>query len=665
MINDKLLISISLVGSLFLTGCDDLDLLNVDTPQQIETTENQNDNTDEATQQEPTTQTTEDTTQDEPTTQTDTDTHDENPPAIIKPKPRPEPTDMDDEPVVNTGDNNDDKPTVDNNNDDNNDDKPVVDNDDNNDDKPVVDDANTDDEITQGDGSSIIINKDYQVAKIKNSGSSVVEIKGNPKDLYLVVTNPDSKRSTISIKHSNPVERKLVERTEKVITKNDNIKPVPEYISQYNNMVIKPDNTISKNEKIVTTKSNARAGDTHKFYLSEDTRKTTNATLKKVVSNIETKNGNRTLNIWVSNDSFDSGDGCMKKTCVKQNMVDALAKEFLRAGRNNDIYDWVTNIYGPAWGSEAKNKYSNLIGDTDTIDILLTDIEGDNSPNGGVIGFFWSKDNYEQSSVSGSNGRLIFYIDSVMFANGDGRWDVNDYWPKQMISTLGHEFQHMIHFYQKTILRADDGQTDSWLNEMLSETTEDVLAVNVNYTGPRGVSSQDGSAGEAGITMGRYPAFNNDNDISLTEWRGSLTNYGHVNAFGTYLVRAYGVGVLHDIQHSKYLHADAVEHATNQPFSKLLRDWGIAVMLSDIENPKNLPTYNTGDFTNGLYDNVEYPLGSINFFNYSPKPYIHNSDGRLSSHSNYYYKVGSNLSGKITIDIDTNNPDVEVTLIAK
>jgi len=90
------------------------------------------------------------------------------------------------------------------------------------------------------------------------------------------------------------------------------------------------------------------------------------------------------LNVWVSDDSFD-GPGCTKARCVTQTMVDALADQFLKTGSDNDIYDWVTNIYGEEWGSDAQVKYSNLIAANSEITILLTDIDNDNSPNGVMV----------------------------------------------------------------------------------------------------------------------------------------------------------------------------------------------------------------------------------------------------------------------------------------
>ena len=53
-------------------------------------------------------------------------------------------------------------------------------------------------------------------------------------------------------------------------------------------------------------------------------------------------------------------------------------------------------------------------------------------------------------ATSRSAARLIFFMDSAFFAIPEGpTWEVTDYCPSQVIGVLAHEFQHMIHFYQK------------------------------------------------------------------------------------------------------------------------------------------------------------------------------------------------------------------------
>ncbi len=508
-----------------------------------------------------------------------------------------------------------------------------------------------------------------------------ISVGSTPKSLYILLSNQSKTSSSLpNIKHN-----KMVDNRQKKATFTNHPLPLlkqkgalhaPEYIlafaSKSKALLKKNESTASLAKIMQPTSRREDVADTQKtFYLNADGTSTTTATAKKIVSNINTPFGNKTLNIWVSDDSF--GLGCDKAKCVTQVMVDELADTFLKAGEDNDIYDWVTNIYGEEWGNDAQAKYSNLISTNDEITILLTDIDNDNSKTGGVVGFFWSKDNFENTSISGSNERVMFYADAVMFANGEGEWNIDDFWPKEMVSTLAHEFQHMIHFYQKEVLLLTGNEnTDVWINEMLSETTEDLIATKIHHIGPRGVEYTDGSAGASGNTNGRYPLFNENNTLSLTAWNNSLADYSKVNAFGTYLIRNYGgAKLLHDIMYNKYIDEQAVIDAVHQSangsgktFADLQREWGVAVLLSDNDNLNNVPTYNTGDFTLDTYNSVAYEIGSINFFNYAPMPTISTSTGTVSSQGNYYYKVGDALTGNVRIDLDLDG-STEATLVAK
>ncbi len=544
-----------------------------------------------------------------------------------------------------------------------------------------------DDGATSSDNMSVTVNEEetvnpdtieiteaYQVESLGQASSINTTISidtDTPKSLYLLLSNYGSTSTTPSISHSAKVIYAPVLKDKMKNTSKPTIIRTPEYVRQFNANI---PNLLKKAgqhplEKTLIVKREDSTGETDTFYLDTNGNDATEVTAKKIVSNVSTNFGDKTLNIWVSNDSF--GEGCGKAKCVTQEMVDALADSFLHTGLDNDVYDWVTNIYGEAWGDDAQGVYSNLISSNDEITILLTDIDDDNSSNGGVVGYFWAKDNYKKSSLSGSNERVMFYIDSVMFANGNGDWDINDFWPKEMISTLAHEFQHMIHFYQKTVLLADDS-TDTWIDEMLAETTEELVATKIQHTGPRGVAYTDGSAGDTDNTSGRYPLFNENNTLSLTSWGNQLRDYSKVNAFGAFLTRNYGgAKLLHDVMHNSYTDEQAIVDAVNnsanggsKTFDNLLTEWGVAVLLSDHENLEDTPFYNTGDFTEESYNGTTYQMGSINFFNYSPTPTIYTTTGTIPKKGNYYYKIGDNLTGDVTVELELNG-QTEVTLIAK
>jgi hypothetical protein len=329
----------------------------------------------------------------------------------------------------------------------------------------------------------------------------------------------------------------------------------------------------------------------------------------------------------------------------------------------------VTNIYGSEWGGQGD---STLIGTHNEIAILLTDLRNNNSTSGSIAGYFYAKDNFKKSKIAGSNERLMFYADAILFANTEGAWSINHFWPKEIISTLAHEFEHMIHFYQKTILRANSNNTNTWIDEMLAESTEDLIASKIRHTGPRGVPYVLGSAGDKGNTKGRYPRFNANNRLSLTTWNNSLADYAKVNAFGAYLLRNYGgAKILHDIMYNSYTDERAILAAVKQTsngkgktFDMLLKEWGIAVLLSDNNHLAGLPSYNIGDYTPNAYNQSIYQLGSINFFNYSPPPKVSNVSGKVEPKGNFYYLVGKGLSGDISLDVSLEN-NVEATLIIK
>jgi hypothetical protein len=357
------------------------------------------------------------------------------------------------------------------------------------------------------------------------------------------------------------------------------------------------------------------------------------ATCRKIVPDVAIAgSGTRTLNIWVADDCWDATAPLWRTYRITQAMVNALADTFLLAGGNtfDDIYDWVTDMLGPEWGPTG---FADLIPANDEITILLCDIENDDSENGGVVGYFWSKDNYTTAYETYSSERVMFTIDAVMYANGDipglANWQPTDYWPEEIYSTLAHEFQHMIHFYQRGVLRDAMSGGDTWINEMASQVVEDLLADKMNVIGPRGVDGTDGSAGAAGNTEGRLPWFNAYNDVSLADWGGTdvYASYSITYAFGAWLARNYGGAMLMNrlmqcTTTGRTSIEDIVSQATGKAeyFPRLMQRWSAAQLLSDATDAPPGYQYNTGTFFDSTVSTATYRLGSINLFNYSPAP---------------------------------------------
>ena len=502
-----------------------------------------------------------------------------------------------------------------------------------------------------------VSSEDSSIYKVETNTNLKIVLGEDKKNVYLLFSNPNSDVFNVP-KNLNLIQQKSV------VTQNG-LHKVHDFYSNLSYLEHKNDVLLQK--KI--TKTVVPEGNQHTFYMDANaTGYKVQATVRQTVSKVSTALGEKSLKVWVEDDSY--GSGCLKVTCVTQEMVNLLADKFLKEGQENDIYDWTSNIFGEEWGA---TEYANTIELDDTIHILLADIDNDNISVGGVMGYFHPKDNIQRRSVSGSNERIMFYIDSVMYANGGSQWNEHSIWVEKTFSTLVHEFQHMIHFYQKT-LHYEVKATDIWINEMLSEATEDLLAEKVHINGPRNVSPYRGDAGEVGNINGRYPLFNESNGKSLTSWTGSLEDYSKVSAFGAYLLRNYGgAQLLHDIVNNKFTDEQAIldavhKHAKGEgkSFDDLIHDWGIAVLLSNKEDleEESIYVYNRGDFTLTEYNGVVYNLGAINFFNYDSSPQMASSMGEVRSKANYYYQVGEGLTGTVELTLeDISNLNVSVVIV--
>ncbi|MBR7064829.1 MAG: hypothetical protein IKI31_06765, partial [Treponema sp.] len=140
----------------------------------------------------------------------------------------------------------------------------------------------------------------------------------------------------------------------------------------------------------------------------------------------------------------------------------------------------------------------------------------------GVQGYFSGKDYYNFSSYSGgstySNKGKFFYVDAYAVKVAQ----------KEAISTLVHEFQHMIHLNQKTLKNIE---TSTWFNELLSLACEDAMKEDINADGVAGLK-------------GRLQDFNQYYWLSGIEYAtdngATVMSYATLYTFGAYLTRTYG-----------------------------------------------------------------------------------------------------------------------------
>jgi hypothetical protein len=370
----------------------------------------------------------------------------------------------------------------------------------------------------------------------------------------------------------------------------------------------------------------ATVGDQQNFVADYQwTDDTVSATLRFVSDPITVASDeSRVLEIWVADHAWHDGGSAARR--ITQEMVDEMARRFLTAGSDNDIYDWVRRMIGAEWGPHS---VSGLIPRTDRISILLLDIDADNATDHGVLGYYHSRDSHLQSVSASSNARIMFYMDSVFYACADAgasSWSADHQLPAEILSTLAHELQHMVHYYQKRVLRGS--ATRTWLNEMVSLAVEDMVARRLGVPGPRGVPVDRGDSGEAGITVGRLPRYNLDNTRSLTTWSydadSVCSDYAASYSFAAFLLRNYpGEALLRDIVQARVGDYRAVVAAVTNAggdispydpefaFSQLILNWGIAGLISDVPAWDYPLEYNTGSWIGS-----DLAIGSIDLYKY-------------------------------------------------
>ena len=217
-------------------------------------------------------------------------------------------------------------------------------------------------------------------------------------------------------------------------------------------------------------------------------------------------------------------------------------------------------IYEPEIEIMGDHKYSKKYGSyfidpSKKINIIIYDIDYDSAPEqkGGVFGLFYGADMYTAEALNQNphqqktNETQCIYLDSFFLSKD----------PKQVYSTLAHEFNHLLTFCNKTVSYGKNPET--WFKEMLSMITEDMLQ---NLLDIEDVSSP----------KGRLPYFCQYYNYGfLDSWNrnkvddpliDTLINYANTYAYGAYLVRnCGGFDFLKRLATSEYINQAAIDDA--------------------------------------------------------------------------------------------------------
>ncbi len=356
---------------------------------------------------------------------------------------------------------------------------------------------------------------------------------------------------------------------------------------------------------------------------------------------------NRTLNLWVENNILNN---------YSDKEYDEISGYFLNPNDLNDIYRLVTNILGKEWYEQGETlKYINLLKGDNEINLILADLNTDYSKGKGRLLGYFDISNTIVAEVDTNNG-LNIYVDAYGFREKDalGNYVSRD----EAISTIAHEFVHLVNWYQKglkhTIPSNPSNFMDPWLNELVAMMMEDILAFNLNIKGPRGVKDINVSEVD-GTRLGVFN-FYNDSEFNPYSMNNGI-NYSANYAFGAFLLRTYtddgSLDFVRQIVHNDLKDEKAIIKAietitsqSNTTFEYLVDNWAKAILLSNY-NPEGETAYEYNVKRELNYGGINYILGPINILNhkkYSFKYYDVKQNSQtgivLKGAANQYFYLG-------------------------
>jgi hypothetical protein len=305
--------------------------------------------------------------------------------------------------------------------------------------------------------------------------------------------------------------------------------------------------------------------------------------------------------------------------------LDALAARF-----DDVIHPRITTTFGSASDLDANER----------IVILFTPAVNRLTPSGSasfIGGFFYGIDLLP--STEGSNAAEIFYAivpdPAGVFGNVRSKQSVANVVP----AILAHEFQHMVHFNERILVRDADSQEALWLSEALAQMAEEM--VYRDYVALGDTASQTifrtGTRQRARLYLQRPDTVS----VIVTTGQGSLPERGAGFLNLLYVEDQLEGDVLARLTQTNLTGVANVEAATGFEWPELLANWWSAVFMdqaASVEGPLQYPDIDLRGFlapwplsTNGVG-----PSGTI-------------VGGFLWSSSVEYYVVGPGSLGTLSL----------------
>jgi hypothetical protein len=211
-----------------------------------------------------------------------------------------------------------------------------------------------------------------------------------------------------------------------------------------------------------------------------------------------------------------------------------------------------------------------------------------------TAGYFYSGDMYPSgtSGLEYTNEKKMFYLQYPSNSEDLNR-SISD-----LASTMAHEFQHMIHFYQKRALN----DPSYWLDESMSGYAEYI----------NGFKIENGQNQSKALQVEKYLSY--VNQVSVNEWHGQYdpsdfvhSHYGQAYLFGTWLAQNYGSsGSVQSLLLVQLTEEAAVEAFTGEDFERTFAKFMMSILVNDSTSWtygfKGLDLYGTYSFGSGWAD---------------------------------------------------------------
>nr|WP_246880994.1 hypothetical protein [Chromobacterium violaceum] len=243
---------------------------------------------------------------------------------------------------------------------------------------------------------------------------------------------------------------------------------------------------------------------------------------------------------------------------VDNAQADALAERF--AG---SVYPLEASVVSEPWGNDIHPSWRSLAlpGNTKDVHLVLSRLNDPAKTSGGrLLGYVrWTnallasaassmcQGDAECADVIGkSNQALVTFIDLDTFAKADspGNWSMKDNGPSLALSTMAHEYLHVLYAYNK-ILRQKPGSapTTVWENELAAQTMGYLVSADT-YTGGRG---RDANSHPDLRPRGDFEQFLAKPACNLKGWSvaaDDYTCYPKALALGMQMLHQFGPGVM-------------------------------------------------------------------------------------------------------------------------